>query len=497
MVMKKVTFLLSIVSAICFMSCNERYDRVKDFAEEETIYPGMYDYAEAKIGFERVEIDLLRAGRIPSSQIKLGKAKATLVVYDTVSKKFDSLCSWVNITGLNQSKLYRFKIYTLDEYGNRSVSRDTAIIPFTGEDKNMLTIAYPTVTSSPWVAAFNWTSSLSSVLLDYYGLRYSYTDKDGDTHTGTLGTNPQFTAENLEAGSQVTVNLKYRVVPKINGAPILDTVELDQPIYIDMPTSDSYRQNLQNRGIKSYVLKDGNIKLYWNDIPDYTMQYTRVAYINQSDPLNPFADTVRIENSETSSVIMGLQTGSRFSVISNYKPEGVSDVFIDANPRVYNGYANVDLERTDWGSILSHRQVNESPHSRAHIDDDITTFLGLVKPGKSNSGINVAIDEEVWFTVDMQTPQEFDYFRIRHRYNNSGTGLRIWEVSVFGSNDNVSYEPLAMNVTMPNYNVGSIEETPNLDLPRSTFRYVKILYTKWDEVNNSNIQMAEFYLGKR
>ena len=114
-------------------SCEDMYEK-QELYEGEVVYPAKYDTVVGHIGFERVEIDLMSAGRIPSSQIKLGKAKKTKITYDDQEIVIDSLVSWVNITGLTQSKLYRFNITTVDEYGNESVPQEIALIPFTSSD---------------------------------------------------------------------------------------------------------------------------------------------------------------------------------------------------------------------------------------------------------------------------------------------------------------------------------------------------------------------------
>lgn len=228
----------SIAVAVLLSACGGMYDSLEEYAGE-IVYPAKFDTVVGHIGFERVEIDLMKAGRIPSSAIKLGKAKKTVVEYDTVQLVIDSLVSWVNITGLNRSKLYRFHIYTLDEYGNKSVPQEIALIPYTSSDVEALAIASPRILASPSSAVVDWPNGLSSVLLTYYGLNYRYTDKDGTVRSGERGADARFFVANLEPGQTATIDVTYRVVPRVNNEPIIDTISLERQLEITMPTANT------------------------------------------------------------------------------------------------------------------------------------------------------------------------------------------------------------------------------------------------------------------
>ena len=84
------TFALLIAVA----SCDDIYDNIKEYSLEEKVYPAKFDTIFASIGFNRVELDLNKAGRIPASQIKLGKAKKTVVTWDDgkACLEIDSIC---------------------------------------------------------------------------------------------------------------------------------------------------------------------------------------------------------------------------------------------------------------------------------------------------------------------------------------------------------------------------------------------------------------------
>lgn len=79
--MKQILISIITIAVLTLASCSGQYDNIEKYAGE-VVYPASYDTALVKIGYERVEIDLLKQGRIPSSELKMGKAKQTIVEYD-------------------------------------------------------------------------------------------------------------------------------------------------------------------------------------------------------------------------------------------------------------------------------------------------------------------------------------------------------------------------------------------------------------------------------
>jgi hypothetical protein len=243
--MKYIKYTLNLVAVsgilLYLLSCSGMYDNVEEYSGE-VIYPGKFDTVYGKIGFERVEIDLMQAGRIPASKMKLGKATRTIVEYDGVPHPIDSLCSWINITGLTTSKLYRFVIYTVDQSGNKSVPQEIALIPYTAQDRDLIAVSSPRISSSPSAAIVDWPNGLNSVVMDYCSLTYEYEDRDG-RKTGGIpeGISPRFYLGNLEAGAQVPVSVTYRVVPILSDGEtrLLDTINITRDIVLNMPTAET------------------------------------------------------------------------------------------------------------------------------------------------------------------------------------------------------------------------------------------------------------------
>lgn len=220
-----------VLLPLLYLSCSEIYDNVKEFSQEELVYPAHFDTIYGRVGFERVEIDLSRYGRIPSSSMNLGKAKKTVILYDNETLVYDSLCSWVNIGNLTQPKLYRFTVYTEDEFKNRSTPLTIALTPFTSVDRDALAISTPVFLESTTVALVEWKNPISNDLYDMLSYTYSYYDRDSVQRSGS-GENdfPSFFIENVKWGAPVTVTITGRIIPKLDKVPILDTIMWSYPM---------------------------------------------------------------------------------------------------------------------------------------------------------------------------------------------------------------------------------------------------------------------------
>lgn len=255
--MRNILIVITIACIACLWSCESMYDK-QEIYEGEIIYPAKYDTVIGRIGFERVEIDLLKNGRIPSSQINLGKAKQTRIEYDDQVITIDSLVSYVNITGLTQPKLYRFRIYTIDQYGNESVPQEIALIPFTNADLASFAVTPPRIMASPSAAVIDWPNGVSSVLFDYYGLKYEYTDKDGVAQSGERGADSRFFVGNIESGQPLEIDMEYKIIPRLNRQPIIDTVVFRSKLTVNVPTgstefSPAERDILTANGVTTFT----------------------------------------------------------------------------------------------------------------------------------------------------------------------------------------------------------------------------------------------------
>lgn len=515
--MKKLIFLIFLVA--CLGSCKRQFDIIGDYVNEEIIYPGRFDTIIARVGVERVELDLLKAGRLPASQIRLGKAKNTVVEYDDVKLVYDSVCSWVNIKNLSQPKMYRFTVYTTDENGNKSVPQKIAVKPYSKSDFEYLLMASPRVTSSPWAIDLKWPQP-SSVLLQYIDLTYKYTDRNGDQITGELieGVLPNIQMENLEPGHDYSIEIWYTVVPKADSEQILDTTVLKNNYVLRTPTADDYQRNLLSRVISenAYSWANGGLTLTWNKVNDDFLQYSIVTYM-----ANGVEKEIEVQNEDNTTVLPNFTLGSTIQVRSNYAVVGVPNTYIDSFDKEFDPF--IDLNRGGWSCIYTSVQpatdgypsgTDASPGAHnAHIDGDNRTMLSMAKPGKSVNGSvnNGTYQMSMIFILDLKDSYTFNYFRVWHRTTDTGDGLRVRALQVYGSNN---YQGPVNKYSNPNAESATEDKTqwvsvggvvafpvprttlsPNMTLPLSNYRYVKVEYKDWDAVNNSASQMSEFYLG--
>ncbi|MDR0386067.1 MAG: LamG domain-containing protein [Prevotellaceae bacterium] len=312
--MKKILFLTKCIKraafAVCctaiLYSCTDIYDGIKDFSVEEKVYPAHFDTIYGSIGFERVEIDLCKAGRIPASKMKLGKAKKTIIEFskngvDTVIV-IDSICSWVNIDGLTLPNIYRFKIYTADEFGDKSTPKEIALIPYTVSDRDAMSLPEPAVLSSTTSAQVQWRSSLSSDMCDILNWSYSYVDRDNNTVTGgDENDTPSFFIENVPARTPVTVSILTKVIPKIDRIRILDTIEWLFPVTVNIT------------GTNPIIFLD---KPYMNDIliGEALPTFSWVKVDEANDYLLKISASNRFPDGETTVIPVGNADSYTFSV---------------------------------------------------------------------------------------------------------------------------------------------------------------------------------------
>jgi hypothetical protein len=216
---------LMMLYALLYVSCQDVYDKIKEFSPEEVIYPAHFDTCYGRIGYERVEIYLSKYGRISSGEMNLGKAKKTIVQYGTETIVYDSLCSWIKIDSLTLPNMYRFKIYTANDEGDMSTPVEIAMTPYTAADRDALGLSTPDIIQSTTSGLVEWRSRLSSDLYDVYAYSYKYVDMNGDTCRGGGNSDAvSFFVENIQRDTPVPVDVTLKIVPLVGREPILDTL---------------------------------------------------------------------------------------------------------------------------------------------------------------------------------------------------------------------------------------------------------------------------------
>lgn len=155
----------------------------------------------------------------------------------------------------------------------------------------------------------------------------------------------------------------------------------------------------------------------------------------------------------------------------------------------------IDLSRVGWNVTISHAIVNDAAVNgdpSCLIDDDMTSCLLLVKPGKTFGGVTIPADGDTHFVLDLADKKEVNYLRLRHRTGNTSANLRVSRLAVYGSNDNVNYKEIVKeaNVATDADVVTAVIEFPQ----KANYRYLKVRMLGWNSSGNT-IQISDVNVG--
>lgn len=198
-----------------------------------------------------------------------------------------------------------------------------------------------------------------------------------------------------------------------------------------------------------------------------------------------------VELSETG-VIKGIAAGEVTVNVAAVDDSGVTDVI------TLEIIGDIRLDRDSWTVSTFAKYANGQNYvtdgntgkPEDILDGKQTTYLSMIKPGKSMNGYEGTTDPN--FTVDMQEAQTFNYFYWQHRKQNNGF-LQVLSVDIYGSNDNVSFTKINDEVISI---VEDLYDIQYFNIPESTYRYVKVQYRSYSS-GGSSAQVAEFGLGRK
>jgi hypothetical protein len=357
-IMKRIIYFISVVSVLALYSCEGQYDNIEQYATDESVYVGKYDGipdSAIKIGYKRVEIDLMNAygGRIPSNDIYLGKAKKTVVEFDEPDgprrREFTPVSSWVNITDLPTQKTYIFSIYTEDSEGHKSIAEKAMARPFTDIDLEGIAFPLPYTISSPTTMEFRWTedSGVSSSLFHFAELTYSYTDRDGNRQTGKLTSTeaPRFSITNLTPSDNIPITVTCRIIPIMESAPILDTVTMVREFFAKTASEEDYLSARTLRQIKAANISPDNLTqatIKWDALTDHLV-WTEVRYEQTDGTFN----VIRVANSESETVCPNVKRGTTVQFRSAFNPPQTADEFVSEWTNYESSFL-IKYDRRDW-----------------------------------------------------------------------------------------------------------------------------------------------------
>jgi hypothetical protein len=390
--MKRIIYFISIVLGSALYSCSGQYDNIEQYATDETIYVGKYeDMPMVQIGYNRVEIDLMPfEGRIAPDDIYLGKAKKTVVEYDEMDglhkRVFDSVCSWVNIDSLYSPKTYIFRIYTEDDYGNKSIPIEALGRPFTDDDLAGLSFPLPYVIPTPTTMEFRWTedSGLSSSLFTFAELIYSYTDRNNKVITDTLTSKdiPRFSIADLQMSDVIPISVTCRIIPIMETGPIMDTVTMKRVFEAKTASIEEYLNARTLRPVDAAMIHNDDLSkatITWGKVTDHLM-WTKLRYTHADGTV----EEVHLDNDQSTTLCENIKRGVKFQIRCAFKPPLTDEEFVTGWIDHESAFM-VKYERNNWvvvpkggnhpwgGDGIGAQNVWDGGHPMLILDDDLTS----------------------------------------------------------------------------------------------------------------------------
>ncbi|QEH42440.1 hypothetical protein FW415_16810 [Chitinophaga sp. XS-30] len=227
--------------------------------------------------------------------------------------------------------------------------------------------------------------------------------------------------------------------------------------------------------------------------------------LEANDGLNYASSDPEVVSITQEGLLEGISKGTAtITVSSRQNPSVNATITVEIVP--FSG----DYPREGWTMTASHELMiatgdPEGNSLSAAIDGDLATNFCLVRPGKTSgttTKVTVPSGAAIYFTVDMKTAQDVNYFRIRHR-NITQAFIRWYGFDeISGSNDGINFEVIATDVVIPDAATASLQETVDIPLPKSNYRYLKFYAQKAQCFNQGSytsqgntVQIQELYLG--
>ncbi len=146
------------------------------------------------------------------------------------------------------------------------------------------------------------------------------------------------------------------------GSYIFEFITRDNEGHFSLPREivvqvygQDYVQGLRNRRVASIAhLVDGSMLLKWDPISSLAMQYVTLSY-----KVDGVEQTVRVENSDNETILMGLATGDKVQVSTTYLPEGALE-------ELHSPY-------TEYTMPAFEREINKARFSILVLAGDNTT----------------------------------------------------------------------------------------------------------------------------
>lgn len=249
-----------------------------------------------------------------------------------------------------------------------------------------------------------------------------------------------------------------------------------------------YQRYLVDRPVIRQIYDGNDLHILFSNLSDSTTISSSVTW-----PKNDGTETSHTFTYDKSNKITleGFK-GKSFKMKTLYKPDSLALDNIWSQEKVYP--AEYVLKRSNWTVTTSHPWAKDGTikgNPECLIDDNDATGLNLQKPGNGTTPAGATL----FFVIDMKEESTFNYFSLVHRTSLTAEGLRIWNLSLYGSNDGMSYQEIQKNIDIPYKS--TIKEAVIKLKESHKYRYVKAVYEKFSTTQNTAVQIMEFNLGMK
>lgn len=233
------------------------------------------------------------------------------------------------------------------------------------------------------------------------------------------------------------LQMEHELQQMAEGSYIFEFITRDDEGYFSLAREivvhvygEAYVQDLRNRRIASIAhLVDGTMLLKWDPISSVAMQYVTLIY-----EVDGVEQTIRVENSDTETILVGLDTGDKIQVSTTYLPEEALD-------ELHSTY-------TEYTMPAFEREINKSRFSTLVLAGDNTSVNGVRDLSKiwdgatANPGILHTVENADGFnfphhfTFDMGVSAKLSRFRLWPRTEAgafTGHSPRFFEI--WGANE--------------------------------------------------------------
>lgn len=218
--------------ALCLFSCSDMDENYKEHVPEIN-YSGKIKNLRGYVGYERVYL----AWENPLDQ----KSKYIRVEYDSTFIEYESLIDSVVIDNLDSGSGYEFFVFTVDDYGNKSVASSKTILPVSKTFVNSIPKPNIKVLENKDGNVVFDIKGLTNSLMKFSGLiNYQCESKSGSIITGSQEYSEEesdviLMIDGLKTNENYTVRLDLMIIPIVSNNLTMDIVP--KSVFVELVTN--------------------------------------------------------------------------------------------------------------------------------------------------------------------------------------------------------------------------------------------------------------------